>query len=130
LLAEQIVAQELIALETKVNMHRKYWVREKTTATAEVDFVIEFDGMVIPIEVKSGTNSKLKSLHIFMDEAPHNVAVRVWSQPLSVDTVITTKGKSFQLINVPFYYVCVMEKVLEKILNNVQSPFKQDKGLV
>jgi hypothetical protein len=111
-------------------MHRKYWVREKTTASAEVDFVIEFDGMVIPIEVKSGTNSKLKSLHIFMDEAPHNVAVRVWSQPLSVDTVITAKGKSFQLINVPFYYVCVLNKVLEKILNNVQSPIKQDLGLV
>lgn len=130
LLAEQIVAQELIALETKVNMHRKYWVREKTTATAEVDFVIEFDGMVIPIEVKSGTNSKLKSLHLFMDEAPHTMAVRVWSQPLSVDTVITAKGKSFLLINVPFYYVCVMEKVLERILNNVQKPFKKESGLV
>jgi hypothetical protein len=69
--------------------------------------------MVISIEVKSGTNSKLKSLHIFMDEAPHTMAVRVWSQPLSVDTVITAKGKSFLLINVPFYYVRVGEGVGE-----------------
>jgi hypothetical protein len=53
-----------------------------------------------------------------------------WSQPLSVDKVITAKGKSFQLINVPFYYVCVIEKVLEKILNSVQSQFNDDSGLV
>ena len=52
-----------------------------------------------------------------MDEAPHDVAVRVWSNPLQVDTVTTIRGKTFRLINVPFYYVCVLEKVLGKILN-------------
>jgi len=114
--AEQIVAQELIALETSVNRSRQFWVREKTTSSAEVDFVINFDGKAIPIEVKSGTNSKLKSLHLFMDEAPHDVAVRVWSQSLSVDVVRTQTGKKFRLINVPFYYVCVLEKVLDIIL--------------
>lgn len=116
--AEQIVAQELIALETRVNRSRQFWVREKATSSAEVDFVINFDGMAIPIEVKSGTNSKLKSLHLFMDETPHDVAVRVWSQPLSVDVIRTQTGKEFRLINVPFYYVCVLERVLDKILNN------------
>ncbi len=116
--AEQIVAQELIALETRVSCSRQFWMREKTTSSAEIDFVINFDGKAIPIEVKSGTNSKLKSLHLFMDEAPHDVAVRVWSQPLSVDVVRTQTGKEFRLINVPFYYVCVLERVLEKILKN------------
>jgi hypothetical protein len=86
--------------------------------------------MVIPIEVKSGTSSKLKSLHIFMDEAPQTMAVRIWSQPQSVDTVITAKGKSFKLINVPFYYVCVLDKVLEKIINNVQPLLQKETGLV
>jgi hypothetical protein len=117
MLAEQIVAQELIAHATSVNKHRQFWVREKTSSSAEVDFVIGYNGLVIPVEVKSGTNSKLKSLHLFMDEAPHDVAVRVWSNPLQVDTVTTTRGKTFRLINVPFYYVCVLEKVLGKILN-------------
>lgn len=116
--AEQIVAQELIALETSVNRKRQYWVREKTTSSAEVDFVINFDGKAIPIEVKSGKNSKLKSLHLFMNDVPHDVAVRVWSQPLSVDLVRTQAGKEFRLINVPFYYVCVLDKVLNKLLNN------------
>lgn len=116
LVAEHIVAQELVALETRVNVHRQFWMREKTTSSAEVDFVIGYEGKAIPVEVKSGTNSKLKSLHLFMDEAPHDIAVRVWSQPLSVDLVRTQTGKEFRLINMPFYYVCVLERVLEKIL--------------
>jgi len=121
--AEQIVSQELIALETSVNRSRQFWVREKTTSSAEVDFVINFDGKAIPLEVKSGTNSKLKSMHLFMEEAPHDVAVRVWSHPLSVDVVRTQSGKEFRLINVPFYYVCVLERVLDKFLKNKQPKF-------
>ena len=112
IVAEQIVAQELVALEIRVTSHRQFWVRDKNSSSAEVDFVISYDGKAIPIEVKSGHNSKLKSLHMFMDEAPHNYAVRVWSQPLSVDELSTPKGKKFKLINVPFYYVCVLQKLL------------------
>ena len=81
---------------------------------AEVDFVVTYKGMLIPIEVKSGHNAKLKSLHIFMDKAPHNIAVRVWSNPLSIDEVSTVNGKMFKLINLPFYYVSVLDKVLDK----------------
>ncbi|MDO9154252.1 MAG: AAA family ATPase [Paludibacter sp.] len=117
-IAEQIVAQELISLETRVTKHRQYWVRAKDQSSAEIDFIIEYQGRAIPIEVKSGHNAKLKSLHLFMDQAPHDIAVRVWSQPLSVNIVRTQQGKEFRLINVPFYYVCVLEKVLDKIINN------------
>jgi len=75
---------------------------------------IQYKNWAIPIEVKSGHNAKLRSLHLYMDEAPHDIAVRVWSQPLSVDMVKTPTGKEFKLINIPFYYVCLLEKVLEK----------------
>jgi len=50
-----------------------------------------------------------------MNECPHNWAIRVWSQPLSVDEVATHEGKVFKLINLPFYYVGVLEKVLDKL---------------
>ena len=116
LIAEHIVAQELIVSETKVSKHRQFWVRNKKGSSAEVDFVIAYKGKIIPIEVKSGHNAKLKSLHLFMDEAPHDIAVRVWSQPLSVDEVVTFNGKKFRLINLPFYYVGVLEKVLDKYI--------------
>jgi hypothetical protein len=52
-----------------------------------------------------------------MDECPHDWAVRVWSQPFSIDKVKTQAGKEFNLINLPFYYVGVLEKVLEKVMN-------------
>jgi predicted AAA+ superfamily ATPase len=113
-IAEQIVAQELLALDSRVSNVRNFWVRNKKDSEAEVDFVLQFDNKVIPIEVKSGHNAKLRSLHLFMDETPHNIAVRVWSQPFSIDEVTTPQGKSFKLINLPFYYV----GNLENILNN------------
>jgi hypothetical protein len=49
-----------------------------------------------------------------MDECPHDIAVRVWSQPFSMDEVSTPNGKKFRLFNIPFYYVGVLGKVLEK----------------
>ena len=116
-IAEQIVAQELLALDSRVSNQRNFWVRKKNDSDAEVDFVLQHDGKVIPIEVKSGHNAKLKSLHLFMEEAPHNVAVRVWTQPFSIDDVTTKTGKKFKLINLPFYYV----GRLEQILNSVNS---------
>jgi predicted AAA+ superfamily ATPase len=114
-IAEQIVAQELLALDSRVSNQRNFWVRNKKDSDAEVDFVLQKENKVIPIEVKSGHNSKLKSLHLFMEEAPHDVAVRVWSQPFSIDEVSTPKGKKFKLINLPFYYISVIEEIINTI---------------
>ena len=116
-IAEQIVAQELLALDSRVSNLRNFWVRNKKDSEAEVDFVIQFESKVIPIEVKSGHNAKLRSLHLFMDETPHNIAVRVWSQPFSIDEITTYQGKIFKLINLPFYYI----GRLEEILNDMQN---------
>jgi len=49
-----------------------------------------------------------------MEEAPHDLAIRVWSQPFSIDDVVTKNGKKFKLINLPFYYVGMLEKILKK----------------
>jgi len=77
--AEQIVAQELKALSFNVGVKRNFWMRAKRGSAAEVDFIYQFDGKIIPIEVKSGHNARLKSLHQFMDEASHDIAVRIWT---------------------------------------------------
>ena len=115
-IAEQIVAQELLALDCRVSNQRNHWVCGKKNSDAEVDFVITFDSKVIPIEIKSGHNSKLRSLHIFMDEAPHDIAVRVWSEPFSVHQVHTIENKKpFRLINVPFYYVGQLNQILTEV---------------
>jgi hypothetical protein len=48
-----------------------------------------------------------------MNEAPHNIAVRVWSQPFSINDVTTYEGKIFKIINLPFYYVGRLEEILK-----------------
>lgn len=48
-----------------------------------------------------------------MDNAPQaDLAVRIWAEPFSVDTVKTQQGKEFRLINLPFYEVGVLPDVL------------------
>jgi predicted AAA+ superfamily ATPase len=115
-IAEQIVAQELLAIDSRVSNQRNFWMRGKKDSDAEVDFAITFDSKVIPIEVKSGHNSKLRSLHLFMDETQHDIAVRVWSEPFSINEVTTPNGKNFKLINLPFYYVGQIEQILKTII--------------
>lgn len=104
--AEHIVAQELLTLNNRFGQKRAFWVRQKTGATAEVDFVWQYESQLIPIEVKAGHNAHLRSLHSFIDHSNDcRLAVRVWSQPLSIDTVTTNTGNRFILLNIPFYLV-------------------------
>ena len=74
-----------------------------------------YDGFyVLPVEVKTGTNAHLRSLHIFMSDAPHDLAIRVWSGRMSVDEVKESgTGKVFRLLNIPYYYVGVLDKILD-----------------
>ena len=116
-IAEHVVAQELLTLDDNLLAKRVYWRRDKNSSEAEVDFVYKYNGLAIPVEVKSGHNSKLKSLHLYMDECPHPWAIRVWSQRFSIDEVYTFTGKKFKLINLPFYYTGVLDKVLENFID-------------
>jgi predicted AAA+ superfamily ATPase len=53
-----------------------YWQREKKGSQAEVDYVIEFGDLIVPIEVKSGVKGKMQSLRIFMEEKKSKFGVR------------------------------------------------------
>ena len=114
MIAEQIVAQELLTLTDKVSQKRCFWVRNKSGSNAEVDYVWVQDSMVYPIEVKSGHNAHLRSLHSFMNHSNQTVAVRIWSQPYAVDEVKTADGKEFKLINLPFYLVGKLDSILRR----------------
>jgi uncharacterized protein len=69
---ESFVGQELLALappQSKCQLH--YWLREARSSTAEVDYVVQLDEHVVPIEVKSGATGSLRSLHLFLREHIH-----------------------------------------------------------
>ena len=116
MIAEQVVAQELLTLTDKVSQKRCFWVRNKSGSNAEVDFIWVQDSMVYPIEVKSGHNAHLRSLHSFMDRSSQTMAIRVWSQPFSVDEVKTADGKEFKLLNIPFYLVGKLDRILRTMI--------------
>jgi hypothetical protein len=94
------------------------WVREKKTSNAEVDYVFPFEGKLIPVEVKSGKEGTLKSLHLFMDEASHQFAVRFYSGELKITEAQTTSGKIYQLLNLPYYLGTQLEKYLNWFINS------------
>lgn len=114
-IAEHIIGQELIGNNSRFSASRAFWTGG-SKSTAEVDFVIQYNDMELPIEVKSGNNSKLKSLHVFMDKAPHDIAVRFWHNPERTDIVKTDKGKQYRLISLPFYYAGILDKTLDRIM--------------
>jgi uncharacterized protein len=62
-LAEQFVGQEILAA---TNSDLYYWAREASGSSAETDYLIEKQGKVVPVEVKSGKSGSLKSLHLLL----------------------------------------------------------------
>ena len=51
-----------------------YWQSE---GKAEVDFVLQIDGKVVPIEVKKGMRTRSKSLGVFMEKYKSEYAIRI-----------------------------------------------------
>jgi hypothetical protein len=51
-----------------------------------------------------------------MLDANHDLAIRVWSGKYSVDIVQNLDGKSFKLINLPFYMIAALPNILAKLL--------------
>ena len=111
-LIEHLVGQELLAIQFNALSTLHFWVKEKKQSLAEIDYLIPFDSQLIPIEVKAGSEGTLKSLHLFMDEVPHNMAVRFFAGEMSISKITTPKGKSFQLLNLPYYLVSQIENYL------------------
>lgn len=118
-LIEHLIGQELLAFQYNALSALNFWVREKKESTAEVDYLFQYDGMIIPIEVKSGKEGTLKSLHSYMDIAPHNFAIRFYAGALNITAAITQKGKHYQILNLPYYLGSQIEKYIAWF---IQSP--------
>jgi len=110
---EHLVGQELLSNQYFASSSLQFWVREKKTSNAEVDYIFPFEGKLIPIEVKSGKEGTLRSLHQFMEEAPHTLAIRFYSGELSITEAKTPSGKEYKLLNLPYYLGTQLEKYLE-----------------
>jgi len=82
-LAEQLVGQELLAYaDPRHPTGLFFWNRDRASSAAEVDYVIQSEGSIVPIEVKAGSTGRLRSLMMFMEEKNSTVGVKVSQEPL------------------------------------------------
>jgi len=90
-LTEQYVMQQL-----RLNSERYigYWTNERSTS--EVDFIIQEEGEVVPIEVKSGENLKSKSFKLFCEKYKPSKAIR---------TSLSGYKEESWMTNVPLYAI-------------------------
>ena len=69
------MAENYVNVQLSINGYRTYyWQSERG---AEIDFVIQRDGKLIPIEVKSADNTKAKSLKVYMDTYNPSYAIKL-----------------------------------------------------
>ena len=67
-LAEQFAGQEFISGGMD---QLYYWSREAKSSSAEVDYLIEKGSKIFPVEIKSGSAGKLRSLHLLLKKYPN-----------------------------------------------------------
>jgi uncharacterized protein len=106
-LTEQFVGQELLAYgkpDQKEVLY--YWERNQSSSTAEVDYVLQQDTNIIPIEVKSGSTGRMKSLQLFLKEKQRKIGVRISQHELQL-----TKN----VLSVPLYMICELPRLLKEI---------------
>lgn len=76
-LAEMVLGWELIKYNNPRSQHDLYyWENTADGTRSEVDYIIARDMKVLPIECKSGTSGKMKSLHLFMHNKHLTDAIR------------------------------------------------------
>jgi uncharacterized protein len=83
-LTEQFVAQELVS---RYDLH--YWTANN--ATAELDFIIQKNQEMVPIEVKAEENLKAKSLKVFEEKFKTTHATRISMSPYRKDDWLENK---------------------------------------
>jgi uncharacterized protein len=94
-----------------------YWLREQTGSSSEVDYLIQYEQKVIPIEVKSGSTGTLKALHMFMGLKKHLIALRINADYPSITDVKTKiyedKQVAYKLISIPLYLTEQITRLLK-----------------
>jgi len=97
-LTEQFIMQELQA----AGFSPYYWGRDK--GEAELDFLVQCHGEVIPIEVKSGIRKRSKSLDVYRE---------LYSPPHAVRATLNNLGKTRDLHSIPLYLMVRLREILQ-----------------
>ena len=84
-IAELYVGLELVRAASCYQPHiLYYWQREALNSNAEVDYLIQKQQEIIPIEAKSGTRGSMQSLYLFLQEKKRPFGIRFSLESYSV----------------------------------------------
>lgn len=98
-LTEQFVLQQLVLFD-EIKIH--YWTPDE--GIAEVDFVVQLNGSIVPIEVKAEVNLKAKSLAQF---------IKRYNTPNVIRTSLEKYFKGEKITNVPLFVIHLLPNMLK-----------------
>ena len=77
-LAEIFVGTEILKYSSSESKHQLfYWHKEQRGSNAEVDYLLQQNEKILPIEVKSGTKGQMQSMRIFLKERHLDQGIRI-----------------------------------------------------
>ena len=117
-IAQHLITQQLISIETGDRYQPHFWVREEKDTSSEVDLVYQYGKYIVPIEVKSGKQGKLRSLHQFIERAGHPYAIRMHAGNFNVEKVKTPSGVPYILMNMPYYLATKTPEYVDYLIKN------------
>jgi hypothetical protein len=113
--AEQLAGQELLAYtDKKIEPRLYFWTREERGSSAEVDYLVTVNTSIYPVEVKSASPGRLKSLRLFMKERSTKIGVRLSTLPLSFQD---------QILSCPLYAIERLQPLIELCLEKNSQNF-------
>ncbi|MDD3375245.1 MAG: AAA family ATPase [Candidatus Omnitrophica bacterium] len=105
--AEQFIGQELRAHgDSYLERGLFFWARDKKSSSAEVDYVVAVDSLILPVEVKAGKTGTLKSLKLFIEEKKSLFGLRFSQEKLSLHDKVLT---------LPLYAVEQMKRLAREV---------------
>ena len=121
-IAEQFVGQHLIYRENlREAPNLQYWLRERKSANAEVDYVISQGKTIAPVEVKAGKSGTMKSMLQFVHSKNVSIGIRFDLNLPSVRKVSHRLGQAhtsacvqYTLISLPLYLVGKVRSLLDE----------------
>ena len=77
-IAEQFIGLEILKnVSCYTQMELFYWHREALNSNAELDYLIQLNNEILPLEVKSGSKGSMNSMFIFLKEKNAKIGCRL-----------------------------------------------------
>ena len=123
-LSSQLAGQQLRALAPGRGLEPflHYWQRS-AGRPGEIDWLLQVAQRIVPVELKSGAAGAMKSLHQFVHERGLRLALRIDTNPPSVQdlAVKTTLGAAveYRILNLPGYLLWRTEELLTDLCTGI-----------